>query len=187
MPLHEVITEWSGVGKSPKLSIMYWNTTTTLTDARAGTDSLWVALAGYISGELTWNIRTEARTLDEASGTLTGLQVDTTSRTGVGGSPNPPLADATQALIRWRTGLIVNGRFLQGRQFIPGVGTGNAVGGNVRAAMLTAWNDALTTFVTGAADFGVWHRPVAGAGGQFAQAVSGNVWEEFAVQRRRRG
>jgi len=94
--------------------------------------------------------------------------------------------DASQGLMRWSTGTIIDGRFVQGRTFIPGVSTSRVSQANLNAATQSAWNAAAVTLIAANVGLSVWHRPVGGAGGFSAVVDGGTAWSEFAVLRRRR-
>lgn len=141
----------------------------------------------------TWSIENAGRVLDDATGALTGAWSDGAAITGAGGAAGQPVADATQVLLQWQTGVIEGGRFLRGRTFIPGLNRDYTNLGNLSTSIVTTWGAALTTFVGSSTGFGIWRRPWPGSvtrpaySGAFQAASTGDVWPELAVQRRRRG
>jgi len=144
------------------------------------------AVKASLSNQVSYLIETSGRELDDTTGALTGAWSETSAKTGTGTSATQPVADSTQLLFRWGTGFIVNGRFLRGRTFIPGFFQGGVSGGNVLAAQVTGLTTVAQALATDAASLQVWHRPVAGAGGNAVQTSSGSLWSELAVLRRRR-
>ena len=95
---------------------------------------------------------------------------------------------ASQALLRWRTSDIVNGRFVKGRTFIPGIASALITDAGALSATaitdITLAADALVQ--TSGSVVAVWHRPVNGAGGSEHIVTSVSVWDQFAVLRSRR-
>lgn len=186
--LNEIITEWTTPSGGGKLSVMYFLGSAATDEAqRAALGTLWGAIDARLDNAVTWSVRTTGRTIESTTGALTGEWTDPTDQSGVGGLVGQATADATQALIRWSTGVVVGGRFLKGRTNVPGLESNGFTDGNLSAPTQTAFNNAITTFIAADVGFGVWHRPVGGAGGQLVTVNSGSVWPEAAVLRRRRG
>lgn len=185
----EVVTAWTGPQGSFLRNIMYFDggTTTALSDARTAVASLWDGATGVISDQYTWSVETTARVLAPSTGTLLDVVSDPDPATGAGDQDQEPVPDASQVLFRWRTGLVVQGRFLQGRTYVPGLASGSLTNGNITPAVVTALSGVVSDFLTAAGGaFGVWHRPQGGSGGTWSPAASAAVWPELAVQRRRR-
>jgi hypothetical protein len=157
-------------------------------DQRAALGAFFGAVDAIQAGQVSWTIRTSGRELSTSTGTLAGQWTDATAFTGSGGGVSTSsIADASQALVRWRTDTIVNGRFLQGRTFLPGISTSSILAGNLTAAAQTIINNAAATYIASLAQPVVWHRPTGGAGGSQDVVVTGTAWSELAVLRRRRG
>jgi len=57
----------------------------------------------------------------------------------------------------------------------------------VSAAAQSNVNSAAAAFIGYGRGFVIWHRPVSGSGGGYAEASAGVCWNELAVLRRRRG
>lgn len=111
----------------------------------------------------------------EGATTITSTQVTGTNSDDV-------LPQATQLLVRWRTGQFIDGRELRGRTFIPGYVQGaSSAAGEVATTTQGTVNTAAATLV-GNSDFGIWSPTNA----VFATATSGICWTEWAVQRGRR-
>lgn len=189
MPL-EVVAEWTGPPGTGFLTTHYFqgDTLPDATVARANMGTWLTDADASITDDWSWRVLPEVKLLNTATGELTAVLVDATPHTGRGGNTSQPVADATMALIRWGTGQVVNGRRLQGRTFLPGFGVDGLTNGNLDPLISEYQTDAAQAYVDGTTvTFGIWHRPVNGAGGEFHQAQSGTCWEELAVQRRRRG
>lgn len=185
----EVVTAWTGPQGSFLRTIMYFDggTVGELSQARGDLNALWGGLSGVLSDQYSWSIEPTARVLAPSTGTLLDVASEAAVLAGSGAQAQEPVADASQVLTRWRTGLVVNGRFLQGRNYVPGLASGSLSGGNITPAVVAALTDVCGDFLAASSgQFGVWHRPQGGSGGTLAPATNGTVWGELAVQRRRR-
>lgn len=184
--MFEIITHWtipSGVQTS---SVMYFDSQADLGGARQVINDMWTAIRSRLVTGLSWTIDPNARVLSEVTGQLQGIASDPTSRSGTGSGAGLAVADATQVLMRWSTGQVRNGRFVQGRTFVPGLDANLLSGGNLGAGSQTAIAAAGQDMLLTGAGFGVWHRPKNGGGGQLLQAFGCSVNSELAVLRRRR-
>lgn len=181
------VTEWSGPGHSPKVTVMHARADQPIDDQLAALQALWFGCRGSQASLYGWLIPYEVEIIDEATGTLIGTETAVGDNSGVGASNVGPAADLTQVLLRWNTGVIVSGRRLQGRTYWPGIIATASDGGNLAAPVRAVMQGAVSGFVAAAQGFGVWHRPKSGADGQLAVLTGGSVWSEFASQRRRRG
>lgn len=185
--VREVITDWSTAAGGGFASVMYFDEAFPVADARADLGTMWNSIDGQLSTSTTWTIRTDGRTLNTATGALEGKWLDNTVQTGSGGdAASSPVPDLAQVLLRWQTEVVVRGRLLQGRTFIPGAVVGDVTSGNVGAVLLNAVNAAAATFVAAGNGFVIWHRPRNGAGGVAASVESSGAWTEWAGLRRRR-
>lgn len=185
--VREILTTWRTDAGSQFKTVMFFSEAGVVADQRTALAAFWTAADAVCAGTTTWTIETAGRELDTASGALTGAWTETSVKTGAGGGAGDQSGDALQALVRWHTGAIVGGRFLQGRNFIPGLAATVIVDGNLSAAGITAVQTAANTFVGSGEPPVVWHRPVSGSGGALQAATSASVWAELAVLRRRRG
>jgi hypothetical protein len=185
--IREIVTDWTLPSGAGHVSVMYFDTTPTVVSQRAFVNNFWNSVRALQSTTTIYRIREAGRELDSATGALTGAWTEGTVFNQAGSAGTTPVPDATQALVQWRTATIVNGRFLRGRTFIPGLGSGQMQGGNVIGSAVTAINAAATALVSSSAVLSVWHRPIAGSGGSQVPATAATVWTEFAVLRRRRG
>ena len=182
----EIITEWSIERSSGGMSIMYFADEGGVAAQRAALADFWSALAGILDQQTSWRIQTTGRILDEASGTLTGLWSDPTNRAGNGNQTGEPVSNSTQALIRWVTDDVVNGRRIRGRTFIPGLTNKAITAGEVSASALNAMETAAAAYAD-ASGLVIWHRPDdSGSGGSVHSVTASSVWNEFAVLRGRR-
>lgn len=182
----EILTEWTTPSGSDHRTVMYFDLTGAVASQRAALKAFYDTIKSQLDNAVTWTIQTSGRELDDTTGTLTGVWSESTASTGVGVVNGEPVADATQVVMQWRTGLIVNGRFLKGRSYIPGLSSTHLSNGNVSSTVISAWTAAGTTLEGVANGLQVWHRPVAGSGGVASNVLSAAVWPELGVLRRRR-
>lgn len=185
--LLEVNTTWTPPSGISTKSVMYFGPGATPAFVRLSIQEMWEALVSALSTTTTWSIDTDGRILDSATGTLLGAWTDPEVLTGAGTDAGQPVPDASQVLMRWSTGSVVAGRFLQGRTFVPGLSNSETEGGNLGAGTRTTFVNAQAGFLLAlAGQFGVWHRPKNKAGGVFVSATGGTTAAELAVLRRRR-
>jgi len=182
----EILVDWTTPSGSDHRSVMMFGLAAPVTEQRVALKAFLDTIKSQLEDSTSWTIETAGRELDDATGALTGVWSDGTAASGVGVVSGQVVADATQVLMQWRTDHIVNGRFLQGRTFIPGVSASHLSNGNLDSTTITAWQGAGAALIAAGKQFGVWHRPVLGAGGVFWAADTAAVWGELAVLRRRR-
>jgi len=182
----EILVDWTTPSGSDHRSVTFWQTSAPVADQRATLKAFLDTIKSQLDNAVTWTIETSGRELDDTTGALTGVWSEATASTGVGVVNGEPVADATQALMRWTTDHIVGGRFLRGRTYIPGLSSSHLSNGNVSSTAISAWTTAGQTMIAAGDGFGVWHRPVLGAGGVFWAADDASLWSELAVLRRRR-
>lgn len=183
----EIVVDWITPSGAGKASVFFFTNGNPIGDQRLALATFLGNIDGSLTVGTTWTVRTTGRELDDATGGLVDAWSDATVRTGTGGVGTEPVADSTQVLYQWHTGDIVNGRFLRGRTFIPGLAASNLDSGNLDPAVASGFAGYGTTLISAGVGLGVWHRPQGGAGGQFETTNSCTVWTEFAVLRRRRG
>jgi hypothetical protein len=189
----EIITTLRTDAGSDFKAIMYFEEGALTSSIRAAVAGFWGDVSAALTDSTVWDVDHESRLLDNETGALISLDVDATNYTGTGDNNLDPVPDASQGLIRWATGVVVNGRFLQGRTFIPGIASSFCLNGNLSSSTQAALATAATTFIAAAPTFGVWHRPkrdpithVIVRTGAFWPASVGSAWNELAVLRRRR-
>jgi len=183
----EILVNWTTLNGGGKVSVFWADEGIPVADQRTALQAFLQAIKTQFHTSCSYIIATEGREVSDSSGALNGAWAETSAKIGTGTAVTPPGADATQALIRWNTNVIVGPRFLRGRTFIPGVSKDAITNGNLSTSSLSAFQAGATGLITAAKGFGVWHRPVSGSGGQFAVSSSASVWDELAVLRRRRG
>lgn len=185
--IREITTEWTMASGTGKLTVMYFGTGAFISAQRTALNAFWTSVKASLDNSVSYNISTTGRELDVATGALTGGWTEATARSGSGSGVTEQVADATQGLIRWQTGIIVGGRFLQGRTFIPGLSIAALSNGNLGGSTISTFQTAANTLISAAVELDVWHRPIAGSGGSASGVTSAAVPAELAVLRRRRG
>lgn len=185
--IREIITEWTTPSGSDFVTVMYFAGAEDQVTQRAALAAMWADYGTSLSDLWTWFIRNDMRLLNEATGALVGASTDSTAHTDTGDSANEALPEASQLLVRWQTGVIINGRFLQGRTFVPGFIVQASADGEVNPSFIGAYTTTAQDLIDADVGFGIWHRPSAGSGGSFHLATAASVWNEFAVLRGRRG
>lgn len=183
----EIVVDWTTSSGAGKVSVFMFDLAAAVGAQRLALNTFLSAVDGSLDNSITWSIRQTGRELSDTTGGLTGAWSTGLVYSGVGNNATESVADATQVLFQWQTGVIVNGRFVRGRTFIPGLTNSLLQNGNLVASQAAAFAALGQTFVNDAANFGVWHRPSSTGLGQFVNANTATVWSELAVLRRRRG
>lgn len=183
----EIITDWTTPAGAGFASVMYFDENVLASDQRTDLGVLWGAIDNTLDSNVLWAVRTTGRDLNSATGTLTGVWTDTSAVVGAGSVAGQVTPDAAQILLRWNGTNIVNGRFVRGHTFVPGLSTAGVNEGNLSSGSTSAIQAAIDNFLAAGNGFGVWHRPQGGSGGLLSNVEEGSVWSEFAVLRRRRG
>jgi len=186
--LHEVPVRWTLENSPGGTNYLYFKQgTANIAFLRASIATMLTAVNDRLDSLTTWTVGTSGDIVDDVTGTLTGAWSEATARTGTGSVSGQPVQNTSQILLQWHTGIIVNGRRLRGRTYIPGASSGASDAGQVAAATVADFVAAQATFISDCAtQFAVWHRPINGAGGSSQSVLTGSCWNEFAVQRRRR-
>jgi hypothetical protein len=184
--VREIITDWTTAAGGGFQTVLYFDDVGDVEAQRLAWDQFLTNIAEHMAGATEWTIRTDGRELDTGTGTLVGIWSEPTAHTGTGTGGTSSVADATQALMRWQTGQIVNGRFLQGRTFLPGFSTAGLSAGNLAPTVVADLNTWATNYIATGASHQVWSRPNDAGPGSAFQVTTGTGWSELAVLRRRR-
>lgn len=202
MDILRVTARWAGFQGAPGYSNFhftaeggFWDGGLLGDDAQAAADAAAERVAdafGQIGSVLPdsvqISIESEAIIFDSDSGEALGfaeVDQDVIAASGDDGG----YSGATGAVVNWRTNDYRFGRRIRGRTFlVPLGGSSYQDDGTLTSSAL----ERLRTFGTrmlgssGGPTFGVWSRPVGGAGGVFATATTANVPDMAAVLRSRR-
>lgn len=177
-----VSTVMTGVPGAPYYSNMFFDGTDAPA-ASAASDAVhvfWTSFGAAMMNTIDIQVESDVDLVDAATGQVTGqFNVPQTpiAATGVG----TPLPWANQGLVRWTTGVFVNGRQLRGRTFIPAMQEENSQLGVPLPASLALWQPWITALAT-TGGFGIYsqtHR-------QFALVEAGSPWDNWATLRSRR-
>lgn len=122
MNLHRVRAGWSGAGVvGAAISTFYWDATDTVFVGKIA--SFFTELAAGLYGGTSVNIPTSGDDIDSVTGEITGTWTDPGGHT-VTGTNNSGVIDGVGALVHWGTGVIQNGRRVQGTTFLVPWATG---------------------------------------------------------------
>ena len=139
----------------------------------------WTEMGTSISDELTHQIQSDVLEIDPVTGQQTASYA-VTINSPQGQNTDERLAYATQGLLRYRTGVFVNGREVRGRTYIPGpVETANG-GGVPLSGYLDQLNEAGAALIAAEPQFVIWSAPAE------AIVTSASAWSQWAVLRTRR-
>ena len=182
--MYRVRVTWTGTPvQGGGLSTFYFNDGGgTAQQAATAVSTFLGTLDANLSTALAWTTEGDVDSIDPATGDLTGTTSVATG-SGVGSNVAEVLPPAAQGLLRLRTGLIVAGREVRGRMFIPGFCENNQAFGTPDAGTQANVNNAYATFLADANSIPVvWSR----AHGVERVIASGTMWNKWAVLRSRR-
>lgn len=134
------------------------------------------------------NIEPSVQIFDEGSGVLEDFaEIDPIEE--IRGGTQVDYAGPVGAVVNWRTNDVRAGRRIRGRTFL--VPLASEYFDNAGSLTTTArqWVQSFANAMIGnelQGDFGIWARPINGAGGVFATVTSGTVPDLSAVLRSRR-
>jgi hypothetical protein len=178
-------TTWnSSSGMTGLTTLHYWDTGTTpqadMDAASVRENTMWSTLKGYMNNTVNYSASGTVDVLDITSGDIIDVQ-NVTAAGGVGGVVAEPLPWHTQALVRFRTGLYVEGRQLQGKLFLPGLTETENSFGVISAAAVSGITAAVNLLHTNSA-LAVYSRKYATAG-QVSSVVVPNRWAILSTRR----
>lgn len=161
--VYRVETTISGTTGAPYMSVHHFDSSIVLEDAQDCVNAVgdfWSALNLVLANDMSFTVSGDVVELDNETGTATAFH-SVTPVTGLFSEGGEKIPFICQALVRWGTGGVVNGRQVRGRTFIPCVTVGGVDEGNllastqtsIQAAATALRNDADSTLV-------VWSRPL---------------------------
>lgn len=186
----QVTTQWGSLASTPVTTVMHYaNAETTPEAATLATRELWEAWMPWVISGVTADVDGLVKEFDDATGELRAIHTTSSLLPSTGEGSGQRVADATQVLLQWFTGDIVNGRQVRGRQFAPALPVGLVANGNISSPVQAAMEVAVATWLSTATGFVIWHRPKGSppSGGSVHGVTDVAVWTELAVQRGRRG
>jgi hypothetical protein len=182
--LQKVVVTWTGLTGMPGYNVFYRGEADVVT-SRIRT--FYDAIKAYLPGSARIDVASTGDLVDSVTGAITGSW-STAINAQVAGGGTGGYNAASGALVKWLTAGVGPHRRIIGKTYIvPIIGSSYASDGGVAAATTSAIAAAAAALVTAeAGNLMVWHRPVAGAGGQ-AYAVNGSTSPaKVAVLRSRR-
>lgn len=181
--VREVVMQYSGPGRSPKLSVFHFDDASTNLNITAALRALFTTWASWADASYSVVFPPTLRRYNTATGVLEGeVPMEGTLTPIPGTVSGQPLPDAVSMLWRWTTGQVVSGRFLRGRTYAPGIAATYLAGGNMAGSTVNSLTTAATTYAGSSADPQIWSR----THGVMHPITGGTCWNEFATQRRRR-
>lgn len=184
--VQQVLLRWAANGGAGGVSVLHASDIAVPADIQLSITAFLNALKPNLCTGTVVTTEPTVRKIGTADGVLTGLGSlpSPPTATGTGGSSAVP--NLAQGLIRLRTNNVVNGRFLQGRIFVPGLSSNTMLStGELNPTGVLALAGAGQALVDSGV-WGIWHRPVGGVGGVFSALSASSGWNEYASQRRRR-
>lgn len=202
MDILRITARWTGFSGAPGYSNFHFTTDGGFWDGGFLTPDAEVAANGaaervisafsgtrsIFPSEVSIGIESEAEILDSDTGEIQGVVAIEDPPSTVGQATGGYSA-VSGAVVNWRTNDYRFGRRIRGRTFlVPLAGSTYQSDGTLTSDALDGLRGFGNTIVngSGSADFGVWSRPRAGAGGVFATAVGASVPDMAAVLRSRR-
>jgi hypothetical protein len=185
----KINVSWTGWNGGPGLSTFFAlnqqpGDTIALAPLR---DFFFAAVTGHLPSIVSIAFPVAGDVLDETTGLVLGgwSATPVSPVTGVGATN---FSATSGAVITWRTLTIVNGKRIRGRTFlVPLLASAYAPDGtldtNFRGNVLAAGAALIAQSVT---TFGIYHRPVSGAGGKIAQIAAATMTDRAMVLRSRR-
>lgn len=178
-----VVTITTGYGGAPGYTSHYFfgdpYSTSTAEDNVDDVAAFWNGFANVMPSSWRFSVQPDVDVLDEATGGLIRTESTTPATQTVFGSA-AAYAGGVGAVTRWNTAGVHLGQHLRGRTFIvPLAAEDYASDGTIFDASLATIRTA-TSALAAVANFGVWGRPVSGAGGDWAACTGGTVRDHVA-------
>lgn len=150
--------------------------------AHAAVATLFDGLKSVLTSQATYHVLPEIEQVDPVTGNITAVYSATeVVAAGTWGSNTSP--SGTCLVLRWRTGVFVNGRELRGRSFISGLGTIAEGSALVPSGVITDVQNAQAAYLGAAPLSASVYSPTHG---QEAEIVTATCWNRFGLMRSRR-
>jgi len=180
----KVVVVWTGFQGAPGYSVHYKVAAGIVT---SNLRTFYDAVKAYLPAGTSVQVPNQGDVINDANGEITGSW-SSAANAVVTGPNSGPYAAGSGAVVRWTTGGIVLGRRVRGRTFlVPLLGSafqGNGTIDTVPLATIIAAAAALVTAEAG--NLLVWHRPIAGAGGDSFPVTNSDCPDRSALLRSRR-
>ena len=161
----------------------------TAQDAADATEALWNGLDGTFHVSTTATIDAEVLEVESTTGHTTGIEPVTVAAVP-GTAASDPLPQATQMLIRLRTGIFVvsegerpKSHEIRGRIYVPSMVEVLSTDGLPTSATVSSVNSVLSTWLSDANSVPVVYSRVHR---EYPSVSSATMWTKFAVLRSRR-
>lgn len=177
---------------------------TTGAQATSAVFNFWNYNPAIFASGTVFSVSAEVEQFEDTTGALTGVLTGTASSVTASGT-GEICSPATQGLIRWRTGVIEDGREIRGRTFLPAVPVSQVDDGHPA----TGYSSAATTMAQllqadSSTVLAIWRRPrkarpqvgqpgdpwylpsQSARAGSSAAVATYACWDKFAVLRGRR-
>ena len=164
--LNKIPVSWGSWPGAPGVSTFY-SFGGNLDNDTAALRAFFNSLVAQIPSGITLSVPGVGDVIDDATGLINGAWNATAAPAIVTGTGSGVYAGNAGGVIHWLTAGVANGHRVRGRTFlVPLISTAFDSGGSLSTTALTAIRNAGSAMISsGAGDFRVWHRPVAGAGG----------------------
>lgn len=178
-----VVTTMTGFTGAPGYSAMHFFgdpfSPSTADDAVSAVRDFWQTCGNSMGGGWHASVNPDVQVLDEETGAL--IRVESTSPPNItAGGDGLAYAAGVGAVVTWNTAAVHGSKQLRGRTFlVPLAGAKYENNGTILSSPLTDLRAAAATLAA-VANFGVWGRPVAGAGGEWAGATGGTIRDHVA-------
>lgn len=182
--LQKVVVEWTGFQGAPGYNVFYRGDANVIT---SNLRTFYDSVKGLLPAGVSVTVPNAGDLVDSATGELSGAWTTAINLT-VTGTSAAVYAAPCGAICKWFTASIVNGRRLRGKTFlVPLTSAAYQSDGSILTTALTTLKTAADALVTAeAANLGVWHRPVAGAGGSWSPTTAATVPDRVSILRSRR-
>lgn len=187
-----VRTVFTGVAGTPWYSNLYFQASPgTATQRNEAVRVFWGTLGNVIHQSIAFNVEAENAIIEDTTGVITGFESGD-AETGVGLATGDPLPWATQGLIQEICEIVVEGRRLRGRTFVPGATETYNVNGIPTSDYRAQLQSSADALILASSTFGtwqVWSRPQGlptPRSGTSDNVETCNVWNKWAQLRSRR-
>lgn len=179
----KVITQLNGFTGGPGYSSHHFfgdpMSPSTCQDAVDDVGAFWNGMWGQMATGSSFSIQPDVHVFDEVTGAL--IRVETTTPPSQTASTAAGVyAAGVGAVATWTTATVHGSKQLKGRTFLVPLNAGAyEANGTIMGVALTPMRAAAATLAA-VANFGVWGRPIDGAGGNWGSATGGTVRDHIA-------
>lgn len=184
--MREFITEHTTAAGPGNYTVMYADEESTAEVQQGLLQAFWSDIYEQCVSAGSFRIPSGGKIVDPVDGSVANYWSGDPTSTTPGSIAGAPMADANQALIRWRTSTVVNNRRLAGRTFIPNLSSSGTSAGNLLPALQDYFQTVADAFIASGFGLLVWHRPGTLGPGSVGIVNDSSVWAEMAVLRNRR-